>query len=577
MKVGSLVKFMAPAGKYFDTRNGNSLTTGDNTTKGAATMLWAQVVSVTGDGTGGGTGLLSTGFGPITLNVNIPTGAVITQIVPKWRTAIDTSTIALMIDLIFANKPFGLRYDITTQTWKIVFESNLNTTTLFSVNKQGDTSNQKQDASWLLLFTTDNQFYTIKSRQLRYVFESDNQVRFYFDKSQKIYDSRTNSIIKDNINLLSVNTQPDSTSPFTRDLKWDVISEYNGLDGYVDNKKILVTFADSDSDGVVDNPDLFTDIVSPDTNSLTKYIVLQRYNISLGQEDYKYVSNTQNVVKILNSETDVGGYLQYTDGQYFYFKDTDVVKKLDLVNADLVPTLDYKVFVGRDNLKFQYTHSADYESRIDPGTSNIIDVYLLTKNYDTSFRQWVSGALTSKPLPPSSDELHDTVASSLDLIKSISDEIVYHPVNYKVLFGSLANEDVQGTFKITKNPGQVISDNDVKAKAITAINEFFALENWDFGDTFYFTELSTYVMKQLSPNITNFVIVPKQTGLNFGSLFEIKSLSNEIFINGATVDDVEIITGITSSAIKSVTGTNTESTVAAQQNVTSSSFGASNG
>ena len=109
------------------------------------------------------------------------------------------------------------------------------------------------------------------------------------------------------------------------------------------------------------------------------------------------------------------------------------------------------------------------------------------------------------------------------------------------------------------------------------IEEFFALENWDFGDTFYFTELSTYVMTQLSPDISSFVIVPRLGGLGFGSLFEIKSASDQLFVSGATVDDVEIISGITSTAIKSVAGTTTQSTIASQQNITSSNYGVNNG
>jgi hypothetical protein len=145
-----------------------------------------------------------------------------------------------------------------------------------------------------------------------------------------------------------------------------------------------------------------------------------------------------------------------------------------------------------------------------------------------------------------------------------------------VLFGQTANPEVQASFKISKNANQVLSDNDIKARAISAINEFFALENWDFGDTFYFTELSTYVMNKLAPDITNFVIVPRQSGLNFGSLFEIKSASDQLFVNGATVDDIEIISGITASAIKAVSSTTTTST-ASSQNVTSSTYGASNG
>ena len=136
---------------------------------------------------------------------------------------------------------------------------------------------------------------------------------------------------------------------------------------------------------------------------------------------------------------------------------------------------------------------------------------------------------------------------------------------------------LQATFKVVKNANLVISDNDIKSRILTAMNQFFALENWDFGETFYFTELAAYVVKELSPDIVNFVIVPKQAGLNFGSLFEIKAESDELFVNGATVDDIEIIAGITTSNIKSVSGTLLESTVESQQTITSATYGASNG
>jgi len=97
------------------------------------------------------------------------------------------------------------------------------------------------------------------------------------------------------------------------------------------------------------------------------------------------------------------------------------------------------------------------------------------------------------------------------------------------------------------------------------------LDNWNFGDIFYFTELSTYVMTQLAPDITNFIIVPRQDGSYFGSLFEIKCPSDQIFISSATVDDIEIITGITSGNIKSVTGQALSSV--SSQNTTSSTYG----
>ena len=568
---GALVKFEAPAGKCFLTTDLSQLyNLSQPPVLNSTTTLWAKVVSVTGDGTNGGTGVLDDGTGPITLNVNIPQGAIVSQIIPKWRTTIDSNVISSMIELIFANKPFGLRYDIVSKTWKIVFDGNLNIIDEFSSGKTGDNTNQKLDASWLLLFTTDTEYYTVTSRRLRYIFESDKQIRFFYDSSNKIYDSRTNSIVKDKIKVLSINNKPNATSAFTYDLTWEINKEYVGIDGYVDTKKVELSFSDSNDDGIVDDPDLFESIVDTvGTANQEKYVVLERYEIASGQQDYRYVSNANDIVLIAESEDTVGSATQFVDGQYFYFINTDVVKKLNKTTSKFDISLDYKVFTGRDVLKFQYVHSADYETRIDPGLSNIIDLFVLSKQYDTEFRQWVSGNLTAEPLAPSSDELYLTLAPSLSSIKAISDEIIYHPVKYKILFGSKASLDVRASFKIIKNVEQPISDNEIKARVLSAINQFFSLENWEFGDSFYFSELSTYVMNQTAPYLVNFIIVPRQTNLNFGSLFEIKSESDQIFINGATADDIEIITGITSSNISAQGSVTSTSNVTSQQTITS--------
>jgi hypothetical protein len=54
----------------------------------------------------------------------------------------------------------------------------------------------------------------------------------------------------------------------------------------------------------------------------------------------------------------------------------------------------------------------------------------------------------------------------------------------------------------------------------------------------------------LAPKISSIVIVPNQQDATFGSLFQIESNSDEIFISGATVDNVEIIPSISQGNIK---------------------------
>jgi hypothetical protein len=139
------------------------------------------------------------------------------------------------------------------------------------------------------------------------------------------------------------------------------------------------------------------------------------------------------------------------------------------------------------------------------------------------------------------------------LIKTISDEIIYHPVNYKILFGSNAESAVQASFKVVKNSNKSINNNDLKVRIITAINSFFDVNNWDFGDRFYIGELTTFVINEVAPDISNLIIFPRQPNQSFGSLFEIQSLPDEIFVSGATVDDIDIVPAITTAEIRSST------------------------
>jgi hypothetical protein len=549
---GSILKFQAPNGYYFNKLKDNALTTDNGF--GTVKYIYSKVVYVAGDGTNGGTGVLTDGTGAVKLNDIVPSSALLTSIVAPFKTTLNQNVISSIIDLVYAHKPFGLRYDQASSAWNIIYEVNLNLTDKFSLGQTGDNTNQKLDSSWLVNFSTDTEYYTVSFRLLRYIFESDKQVRFYFDSSDKIYDTRTNTVEKDKIKVLNVNIDYSSSllKNFTVDKDWEIVEEFRGLDGYVDTKKIQVSFADSDDDAVVDNPDIFEDIIATSTYSLQNaYVIQELYTIEDQQEDYRYTDNLDEIVLIKNSESELTDLSIFNDGQYFYFVDKDVVKKLNRDTSELVVSLDYRCFIGRDKIKFQYIHNADYESRIDPGLTNLIDVFVLTKQYDKQFREYLDGTRSVMPLPPSTDSLYNMLGGELNKIKTISDEIIYHPARYKVLFGSNASIDLQAIFKVVKNNEIVISDNDIKSKVISAVNEFFAIDNWDFGDNFYFTELSTYVMNKLATNIVNFLIVPKKQGLTFGSLLEIKSEKDQIFVSSATIDDVEIISSVTASRIKS--------------------------
>jgi len=214
------------------------------------------------------------------------------------------------------------------------------------------------------------------------------------------------------------------------------------------------------------------------------------------------------------------------------------------------PLTGYVAYIGRQELYYQYRHNSPDTNRIDPSISNIIDLYVLTASYNTSYRQWIqdTSGQVAKPVAPTNTEL-SLDFSELENLKTISDTIVYNSAIFKPIFGTKAEAILQATFKVVKNPSLNISDADIKTNVITAINEYFSTDNWDFGDDFYFSELSAYLHKTLSPNIASIVIVPKDPAVSFGSLYQINAEPNEIIISAATVDDVEIITAVTAGQL----------------------------
>ena len=568
---GAMIKFVAPEGQHF--MQDNSLMAGDTDHPGAKDYIWTSVVSVLNDGVANS----STGEGAIKFNDVVPTGAIATQVLPKFAKQFDDDVKTLIIDQAFAYNNFGIRYDVATRKWQVIDENNLNVFGVFSTGKTGDTSNQQLDASWLIKCITNGSTYTITYRGLRYVFESKKEVRFFYDSADRNFNSQTGVTLQDKISVLSINTKPDTTNSFTNDINFAVSTEYRTLSGYVDSSKLELTHFDSDQDGIVDNPDAFNLVVDPATNSNTKYIFQKLVSESDGTQRYQYVNATDE--KIYIRQTSVGAIGDYPNGSIVYLIDSDSFKQINTTTNTTSNITNYVAHVGRDGIKFQYVHTVDGNTRLDPSSSNIIDMYILTKTYDTEFRLWLQGSIDTKPLLPSNDSLFTNFNTPLANIKSVSDTLIYHPVKYKILFGSQADTDLQATFKIVKNSEQVTNDSDVKSRVITAINEFFALENWEFGDTFYFTELSTYVMNQLAPDITTFVIVPNAGAKAFGSLFEVKSENDEIFISGAKVSNIEIIDSVTAGKLKSDGNivTSSSSTSSLSGTLTSNSTGGSSG
>ena len=303
------------------------------------------------------------------------------------------------------------------------------------------------------------------------------------------------------------------------------------------------------------------------------------YDIYLRTLGFKFTSNTVHLGNIKN-ELEIGTYTKkakrdiitmlgsdgtnitttgtfYVYGYNNYLDSDDYRLTLIDTNADSRPDNPdtFRDVVGEGNTElstptnFQWEHIATDNQAVDPSFTNIIDVFALSKSYDTEYKNYLNDITLSEPIPPSSYQLGTQFASVQDK-KAVSDTIVYKPVKYKPLFGTHADPQLRARFRIIKLFGSNITDSDLKTKTVSAINSFFDSSNWDFGETFYFTELAAYVHKELAGVLSSFVIVPQGAGSVFGDMFEYTPNTDELIIPDVDVDDIDIIENITDANIK---------------------------
>jgi len=200
---------------------------------------------------------------------------------------------------------------------------------------------------------------------------------------------------------------------------------------------------------------------------------------------------------------------------------------------------------------YKWKHYAPTDQRIDPSVTNIIDTVLLTNAYYDSVSVWKADrkSLIEFPSEPTTEELR-VQFGELNRYKSVSDELIFNSGKFKILFGPQAEQELQATFKAVKIPTSNISDNELKTRIIQAIDEFFEINNWDFGERFFYTELAAYIHTQLTKFLSSVVIVPQKEESQFGNLFEILANPDELFLSTATVENVEIVKNYTETNLR---------------------------
>jgi hypothetical protein len=134
--------------------------------------------------------------------------------------------------------------------------------------------------------------------------------------------------------------------------------------------------------------------------------------------------------------------------------------------------------------------------------------------------------------------------------KMLSDSVVVNSVVFKPLFGPKASPALRATIKVIKASNTNASDSEIRSATLTTMNNYFNINSWNFGDTFYFSELSAYIHAEIGELVSSVVLVPNDPTMHFGDLYEIKCAPYEIFVNAATAGDVVVISALTSAELQ---------------------------
>jgi hypothetical protein len=396
------------------------------------------------------------------------------------------------------------------------------------------------------------------------------QTRFFFESGQRIYDTRTGTTISDFVKVLRTNSLPDSNQPLPGDISLSIIGQPVESDGYVDDYQVIVSYQDVDSDGVADDPDFFDEIVAPLVVPNSKLVFfektvdfdnLQRYILV---EPGRVVSEfaTKNDIEAVKGEY-VAGQIFYAYNQEIYVGPLagqvgafyELAVSTTFVRSLVDVSSDWIARIGRQSLYFQYRHNAPLTSRIDPGTTNIIDLYVVTQSYYNAYQNWIRDTTDTVPKPsvPTINEL-STAYQNLNNYKMISDNVVVNSVVFKPLFGAKAAQELRATIKVIRAANSTASESEIKNLVVANLNDYFSIDIWDFGDTFYFSELAAYIHRNMGGIVSSVVLVPLDPLKSFGDLYEIRSAPDEIFVNAAGVSSVEVITALTSTNLRTAPG-----------------------
>jgi hypothetical protein len=438
--------------------------------------------------------------------------------------------------------------------------------------------------------------WTIQHASERLIIQSESTKFWNTNTTSRVitYDSLNSNM--DTIQLLKANTNASGTGILSRLYSMDVLG-IELLDqnlpnaGLIDIHRMSVTAHDVNGDHIPDQltyPEIFdytktyTLVGGADqlitlesgkylanlptvSNDITVYQLIGvtwtaiPYGTTLGSTWSIPLTEGNVATKIQLNGNWAANEIKIVMNSYVYFYRTSVIDRwipikstvdnvnfwvLDQNNININTQL-YTRHIGRDELNFMWFHRTDQFNLVDPSATNIIDSFIITKGYYTAVQQYLAGYLTTAPIPPTPNELLTSYAKLIDN-KMISDTLILHPGTLKLLFGPHASAELQATFKVIRpSSNKSLTDNQVKVKIVDVVKTFFDINKWEFGETFYFSELTTVIHANLGSEIDSVVLVPLYANNQFGDLYQIGAGEDEILFADITIDQIEFVNSYT--------------------------------
>jgi hypothetical protein len=538
---GALLKFDAPIGYYFDADN--RLVAGVPT-DGEKNYIWSTILNVVGDGNNNGEGTFANGQGPVTVNGYVPDGVILTELIPVFDNSLSSEIIQEAILKIELQQDFTL-----------IFNNSL------LVNQERWSIGSASNANYFVKFTSlGNNRYTVSYRSLTYYFGSVADTRFTYSKDELVYDPFTGKIIQDFINVLGINTVFNTATAIGADTKVNILGQTVESDGYINDFQVEVAATDVNNGQLILDPDFFNDITGYVNNgantgvyvffrTITDPVNLTRQLI-VPSTDVVYTYGTKNQIEIVKYEFPVGQLFYAFNENKFYKSVQDPT--ITTPNYIMTEQLDYSIKSGRQGLDYQYRHNANNTTRIDPATTNIIDLYVVTQSYYTAYSNYIKDTTDTvkEPEQPTLNELN-TEYPLVQNYKMLSDSVILNSVTFKPLFGPKADQSLRATIKVVKSQSTNASNSEIRSSVLATMDNYFDINNWNFGDTFFFSELSAYLHEQIGELVSSVILVSDDPEKLFGDLYEIKCRPYEIFVNAATTEDIVIVPALTPATMQS--------------------------